>query len=189
MTVTAQHRTMAQLEAGLDEIRRSPKEQGVLQLIVRRPERGERELLDEGNLDTEAGLVGDNWLTRGSTGTPDGSADPEMQVTVMNSRAADLVAGVKERWHIAGDQLFVDLDIGRENLPPGTRLAIGTAVLEVSVKPHTGCGKFSERFGTDALRLVSSAAGQELCLRGINTKVVQSGVTRVGDAVRKIVSA
>ena len=104
----------------------------------------------------------------------------------MNSRAADLVAGGRDRWHIAGDQLFVDLDLGRENLPPGTRLAIGTAVLEVSVKPHTGCAKFSGRFGADALRLVSSALGQELCLRGINTKVVQSGVIRVGNAVRKV---
>ena len=186
MTTTAQHRTMAQLEAGLDEIRRSPKDEGVLQLIVRRPERGERELVDEGALDVEVGLVGDNWLTRGSTVTPDGLADPEMQVTLMNSRAADLMAGGRERWHIAGDQLFVDLDIGMENLPPGARLAIGTAVVEVSVKPHTGCAKFSGRFGTDALRLVSSAVGQELRLRGVNAKVVQPGVVRVGDAVRKV---
>ena len=185
MTTTAQHRTMAQLEAGLDEIRRSPKDEGVLQLIVRRPERGERELVDEGALDVEVGLVGDNWLTRGSTVTSDGLADPEMQVTLMNSRAADLMAGGRERWHIAGDQLFVDLDIGMESLPPVARLAIGTAVVEVSVKPHTGCAKFSSRFGTDALRFVSSAVGQELRLRGVNAKVVQPGVIRVGDAVRK----
>ncbi len=189
MATAAQHRAMAELEAGLDEVRRSPKDEGVLQLIVQRPERGERVLVDEGRLDVEVGLVGDNWLTRGSTVTPDGLADPEMQVTLMNSRAADLMAGGRERWHIAGDQLFVDLDLGRENLPPGTRLAIGPAVLEVSVKPHTGCAKFSGRFGTDALRLVSSAVGQELCLRGINTKVVESGVIRVGDAVRKVAAA
>lgn len=189
MTTAAEHRTMTQLEAGLDEVRRSPKDEGVLELIVQRPERGERELADKGRLDVGVGLVGDNWLTRGSTVTPDGLADPEMQVTLMNSRAADLIAGGRERWHIAGDQLFVDLDIGKENLPPGTRLAIGTAVLEVSVKPHTGCAKFSGRFGTDALRFVSSAVGQELCLRGINTKVVQSGAIRAGDAVRKLAAA
>ena len=186
MATAAQHRTTAQLEAGLDEVRRSPKDDGVLQLIVQRPERGERELVDEGRLDVEVGLVGDNWATRGSSVTPDGLADPDMQLTLMNSRAADLMAGSRERWHLAGDQLFVDLDLGRENLPPGTRLAIGTAVLEVSVKPHTGCAKFSGRFGTDALRLVSSAMGQEFRLRGINTKVVESGVIRVGDAVRKV---
>ena len=189
MATAEQHRTLAQLEAGLDDVRRSPKDEGTLELIVRRPERLERELVDEGTLDVAAGLVGDNWSTRGSTGTPDGSADPEMQVTLMNSRVADLVAGGRERWHIAGDQLFVDLDIGRANLPPGTRLAIGTAVLEVSSAPHKGCAKFSGRFGTDALRLVSSAVGQELCLRGINAKVVQSGAIRVGDAVRKLAAA
>ena len=180
---------MAQLEAGLDEVRRSPKDEGALQLIVRRPQTGERELVDEGRLNVVEGLTGDNWKTRGSTGTPDGSADPEMQVTLMNSRAADLMAGSRERWHLAGDQLFVDMDIGRTNLPPGSRLAIGTAVLEVSIKPHTGCAKFSARFGTDALRLVSSAMGQELCLRGINAKVVQSGVVRIGETVRKLGTA
>ena len=107
----------------------------------------------------------------------------------MSSRAADLVTGGRERWHITGDQLFVDLDLGGKNLPPGARLAIGTAVLEVSAKPHTGCAKFSSRFGADALRLVSSAVGQELCPRGINAKVVQSGVVRVGDAVRRIAAS
>ena len=180
---------MAQLEAGLDEVRGSPKDEGALQLIVRRPQTGERELVDEGRLNVVEGLTGDNWKTRGSTGTPDGSADPEMQVTLMNSRAADLMAGSRERWHLAGDQLFVDMGIGRTNLPPGSRLAIGTAVLEVSIKPHTGCAKFSARFGTDALRLVSSAMGQELCLRGINAKVVQSGVVRIGETVRKLGTA
>ena len=180
---------MAQLEAGLDDVRWSPKDEGTLQLIVRRPEREERELVDEARLDVDEGLVGDNWKARGSTGTPDGSADPEMQVTLMNSRAADLMAGGRERWHVAGDQLFVDLDIGRANLPPGTRLAIGTAVLEVSAAPHKGCAKFSGRFGPDALRFVSSSMGQELCLRGINAKVVRSGAVRVGETVRKLGTA
>ena len=180
---------MAHWKRGSTTFAVRPKDEGTLQLIVRRPERLERELVDEASLDVEVGLVGDNWLTRGSTVTPDGSANPEMQVTLMNSRVADLVAGGRERWHIAGDQLYVDMDLGRTNLPPGTRLAIGTAVLEVSAAPHTGCAKFSERFGKDALRLVSTAVGQELCLRGINTKVVQSGDVRVGDAVRKLGTA
>ncbi len=177
---------MPELEAGLDDVRQSPKDEGPVQLIVRRPEREERELVAEARLDIDEGLVGDNWKTRGSTGTPDGSADPEMQVTLMNSRAADLMTGSRERWHLAGDQLFVDLDISMTNLPPGTRLAVGTAVLEVSAAPHKGCAKFSGRFGADALRLVSSAMGQELCLRGINAKVVRSGAVRVGESVRKL---
>ena len=184
--VAIQYLTMEQLEAGLDDIRDAPKDAGVVHLIVRRPETLEREILDEGQLDTAEGLVGDNWRARGSGQTADGSADPECQITIMNSRVTDLVAQDKDRWHLAGDQLYVEMDIGRENLPPGTRLGIGDAVLEVSAKPHTGCGKFVERFGADAMKFVNSAVGREMCLRGINTWVIQQGAVSVGDVVRKL---
>ena len=184
--VATQHLTMEQLEARLDDIRDAPKDAGVVHLIVRRPETLEREILDEGQLDTAEGLVGDNWRARGSGQTADGSADPECQITIMNSRVTDLVAQDKDRWHLAGDQLYVEMDIGRENLPPGTRLGIGDAVLEVSAKPHTGCGKFVERFGADAMKFVNSAVGREMCLRGINTWVIQQGAVSVGDVVRKL---
>ena len=184
--VAIQYLTMEQLEAGLDDIRDAPKDSGVVHLIVRRPETLEREILDEGQLDTAEGLVGDNWRARGSGQTADGSADPECQITIMNSRVTDLVAQDKDRWHLAGDQLYVEMDISRENLPPGTRLVIGDAVLEVSAKPHTGCGKFVERFGADAMKFVNSAVGREMCLRGINTWVIQQGAVSVGDVVRKL---
>ena len=184
--VAIQYLTMEQLEAGLDDIRDAPKDAGVVHLIVRRPETLEREILDEGQLDTAEGLVGDNWRARGSGQTADGSADPECQITIMNSRVTDLVAQDKDRWHLAGDQLYVEMDISRENLPPGTRLGIGDAVLEVSAKPHTGCGKFVERFGADAMKFVNSAVGREMCLRGINTWVIQPGAVSVGDVVRKL---
>ncbi|CAI8053938.1 hypothetical protein GBAR_LOCUS29484 [Geodia barretti] len=184
--VAIQYLTMEQLEAGLDDIRDAPKDAGVVHLIVRRPETLEREILDEGQLDTAEGLVGDNWRARGSGQTADGSADPECQITIMNSRVTDLVAQDKDRWHLAGDQLYVEMDISRENLPPGTRLGIGDAVLEVSAKPHTGCGKFVERFGADAMKFVNSAVGREMCLRGINTWVIQQGAVSVGDVVRKL---
>ena len=184
--VTIQHLTTEQLEAGLDDIRDAPKDAGVVHLIVRRPETLEREILDEGQLDTVEGLVGDNWKARGSGQTADGSADPECQITIMNSRVTQLVAQDKDRWHLAGDQFYVEMDISKENLPAGTRLAIGDAVLEVSAKPHTGCGKFVERFGADAMKFVNSAVGREMCLRGINTWVIQSGAVSVGDTVRKL---
>jgi hypothetical protein len=184
--VATQHLTMEQLEARLDDIRDAPKDAGVVHLIVRRPETLEREILDEGQLDTAEGLVGDNWRARGSGQTADGSADAECQITIMNSRVTDLVAQDKDRWHLAGDQLYVEMDISRENLPPGTRLGIGDAVLEVSAKPHTGCGKFVERFGADAMKFVNSAVGREMCLRGINTWVIQQGAVSVGDVVRKL---
>lgn len=189
MTTTAavRHLSTQELEAGLDDVRQAPKDAGALLLVVRRPATGERETLAEGRLDAADGLVGDNWRARGSAAMPDGSADPECQITIMNSRVADIVAQDRARWHLAGDQLYVDMDISRENLPPGTQLAIGDAVLEVSAKPHTGCGKFVHRFGADAMKFVNSAVGRELCLRGINTWVIRPGTVRPGDAVRKIV--
>jgi hypothetical protein len=177
---------MEELEAGLDDIRRSPKDEGALELIVRRPSVGERESLAEGELDVAQGLVGDTWSTRGSRRSKDGLAHPEMQINIMNARVIALVAQARERWHLAGDQLFVDLDLSVENLPPGTRLAVGSAVLEVTPEPHTGCEKFVSRFGVDAMKFVNSPLGRQLNLRGINAKVVQPGVIRVRDVAKKI---
>ena len=180
------HLTMEELEAGLDDIRRSPKDEGALELIVRRPSVGERESLAEGELDVAQGLVGDTWSTRGSRRSKDGLAHPEMQINIMNARVIALVAQERERWHLAGDQLFVDLDLSGENLPPGTRLAVGSAVIEVTPEPHTGCDKFVSRFGVDAMKFVNSPLGRELNLRGINAKVVQPGVIRVRDLAKKL---
>jgi len=180
------HLTMEELEAGLAEIRQSPKDEGVLELIVRRPQTDERELLAEGELHLAEGLVGDSWIRRGSSRTADGSPHPDMQLNVMNARAIALIAQHKERWPLAGDQLFIDMDLSADNLPAGTRLALGSAVIEVTALPHTGCKKFVARFGLDAMKFVNSPAGKQLHLRGINAKVVQSGVIRVGDVVKKI---
>lgn len=177
---------MAELEAGLDEIRQSPKDEGVLELIVRRPATDEREVLEEGELHLAEGLLGDGWKARGSSRTPDGSAHPDMQLNIMNARAIALVAQDKERWPLAGDQLFLDMDLSAENLPAGTRLALGSAVIEVTAQPHTGCKKFVARFGLDAMKFVNSTVGKELHLRGINARVVQPGVIRVGCTARKI---
>jgi hypothetical protein len=164
----------------------SPKDAGALELIVRRPRVGEREVLEEGRLDLAEGLVGDSWKERGSSRTPDGSPHPDMQLNVMNSRVLALVAQDKERWRLAGDQLIIDLDLSDENLPPGTRLSLGSAVIEVTDLPHTGCQKFVARFGLDAMRFVNSPAGKRLRLRGLNARVVRPGVIRVGDVVRKV---
>jgi MOSC domain-containing protein YiiM len=172
------HLDLPTLHAGLDEVCRSPADSGKVELIVRRPAENERETLAEAHLDQVSGLVGDGWLT------DDG--DPARQVTVMNVRLIALVAGSRERWQLAGDQLYVDLDLSVANLPPGTRLAVGSAVLEVTGEPHRGCKKFGARYGLDALRLVNSKLGYELNLRGINTRVAAAGVVRPGDVVRKL---
>ena len=175
-----------ELEAGLPDILASPKEEGVVRMIVRRPDTGEREVLDSGELDVTQGLVGDNWRSRGSRMTDDGSSHPEMRLNLMNSRVISLVAGSEERWALAGDQLFVDLDLAKENLPAGTRLAMGSAIVEVTAVPHLGCKKFVARFGMEAMKFVNSRRGKKLCLRGINAKVVESGRVRAGDRIRRV---
>jgi MOSC domain-containing protein YiiM len=172
-------------DTGLEVVRAAPQEEGTVQLIVRRPAVDEREVVDEASLDLEEGLVGDNWHARGRSGgrLP---ANRDAQVTVMSSRAIALAAGGRDRWPLAGDQLFVDLDLSGENLPPGTRLAVGSAVIEVTPEPHTGCKKFAARFGLDMLELFNSSEGRALNLRGINTRVVEPGTVRAGDPARKL---
>ena len=179
---TVTHMTMAELDLGLDEIRNAPKKEGRLELIVRRPRSGEREVVDESELSVAEGLVGDNWSTR----TPDAALEPERQLTIMNARVAGLLAQDTGRWQLFGDQLYLDFELSESNLPAGTRLALGSAIIEVTPVDHTGCKKFAERFGVDAVKFVSTPVGRELRLRGMYAKVVQPGRIRSGDKVRRL---
>jgi MOSC domain-containing protein YiiM len=181
-----QHAELTSLEADLDHIRAAPADRGTLELIVRRPAVDEREVVAEARLDLEDGLEGDTWRARGSSRTPDGGPNLDAQLTVMNARVAAALAGPRERWALAGDQLYVDLDISRANLPPGSRVRIGSAVIEFSDPPHTGCAKFSSRYGVDALKFVNSPEGRELRLRGANCRVVVGGAIRAGDTIQKL---
>jgi len=184
--IDVKHLTMAELEAALDHLRAAPKDEGVVELIVRRPRTDHREVLEQGEFDPVKGLIGDSWCMRPSSKTPDHSPHPEMQINIMNSRVTALVAQQKDRWPLAGDQLYVDMDLSKANLPAGSQIAIGSVVLEVTPPPHTGCQKFVARFGMDAMKFVNSPVGKELCLRGINARIVQGGVIRVGETVRKV---
>jgi hypothetical protein len=177
--------TTEQLEAGLAGVLASPRDNGTLVHIVRRPKTGAREVLDRAALDVEGGLEGDNWHARGSSRTADGSAHPDMQITLMNARMAALLSP-RERWALAGDQLYLDFDLSLDNLPAGTRLAVGGAVIEITALPHTGCKKFEARFGIDALRFINDPTRRSLRLRGCNAKVVRPGPIRCGDGVRKV---
>ncbi|HEX5943875.1 MAG TPA: MOSC domain-containing protein [Anaerolineales bacterium] len=178
--------SLTDLEVGLEHIRQAPKDYGTLKMIVRRPRVDERDVIDHGELSITEGLVGDSWKSRGSRHTPDSSATLYSQITVMNARCAALLAQSEERWALAGDQLFVDFDLSEDNIPPGTRLAVGSAILEVSAEPHSGCKKFSARFGVEAMKFVNSPEGKRLHLRGINARVIEAGAIRVGDIISKI---
>ena len=175
-----------EFEVGLPEVLESPKDDGEVKMIVRRPDVDQREVLDAGDLDIAEGLVGDNWRSRGSRQTSDGSAHPEMQLNLMNSRVVALVTQSEDRWPLAGDQFFVDLDLGKENLPAGTRLAMGSAIVEVTAVPHLACRKFVARFGLEATKFVNSRRGKKLCLRGINARVIEPGRVVTGDRIRKV---
>ena len=179
------HFSETELEAGLAPVRDSPSDAGTVEMIVARPDLLARQELDEATVSVDDGLVGDNWRSRGSRHTPDGSAELPRQLTLMNARAAMLVAGARDRWALAGDQLYVDFDISVANLPAGSRLRVGDVVLEISQEPHTGCAKFKERFGRDALRFVTSPEGKRLRLRGVNARVVAGGTIRTGDKIVK----
>ena len=174
-----EYATAEELLAGLDHIRSAPSDRGTVELIVRRPAVDDREVVEEGELDLVVGLIGDRWHL---------GASPinDAQLTLMNARAAELIARTRERWPLAGDQLYVDFDLSVDNLPAGTRLAVGKAVVEVTAVPHTGCAKFSARFGTDALKFVNKSPGRELRLRGANARVVTPGPVRAGDAIAKL---
>ena len=180
------HLGLEELKAGLNDIRQSPKDHGAVQMIVCRPETHQREVLTLGELDTGEGLIGDNWLRRSSSGRADCSAPLETQLNIMNARAIALVAITKERWPLAGDQIYVDLDLSKENLPAGTQLRLGSAIIEVSSIPHSGCKKFVARFGLEAMKFVNSRLGKQLCLRGINARVVKSGTFKVNDIISKL---
>jgi len=185
MSESIRHLTDEELMAGIEVICQSPKGEGRLDEIVRRPAVDVRETLAVGELHPDVGLVGDTWKSRPSKRTADHSAHPDMQLTLMNARVATLIAKQRERWQLAGDQLFVDLDLSVENLPAGTRLAIGeNAVVEITTQLHTGCNKFAERFGDAAWKWVNSQTGKELRLRGVNARVVSPGSIRQGETVK-----
>lgn len=180
------HLDLEALNAQLPTIRQSPLNNGELKMIVRRPKSDEREVLETAELSTEVGLVGDIWPQKPSSSMPNGEPHPAKQITIMNIRSIAAICPEKDRWALAGDQLYVDMNLGYENLPPGAQLQLGETLLQVSEPPHRGCNKFSARFGVDAMRFVNSEAGRELNLRGINAVVVKAGKVKLGDLLCKI---
>ena len=179
-------KALREMESHLDDIRQSPADEGPVTLIVSRPQANERMIIKRCALDIEKGMVGDNWITRGDKHTVDGLSDPRRQITIMNTRAIRAITDAEACWPEAGDQFYVDFDLSDVNIPPGTRLAIGEAEVEVTELPHLGCAKFGTRFGRDANMFVNSDLGKSLNLRGINARVVKAGTVNTGDVIRKL---
>lgn len=180
------HLSLAELQQKLDYILQSPANQGILEMIVRRPEVDKREILTEGILDLTEGLVGDRWVVRARKGTTGQTVDTGRQLTLMNARIIAVLAQDKSRWPLAGDQFYIDIDMSEQNMPPGTRLAVGSSIIEVTSLPHLGCKKFAQRYGDDAMMFVNSPQGKELHLRGLNARVIQPGTIHTGDIVHKL---
>ena len=182
----ALHRSTAELEAALPHIREAPGSTGTIELIVRRPAEDAREVLDVAEINDAEGVAGDTWNQRSSPTSADGGPHPDAQITIMSTRAAAAVIGPVERWPLAGDQIYADLDISHETLPAGAQLRLGDAILEITAKPHRGCAKFAARFGRDALRFVNTGEGRNLRMRGVNCRVVQPGTVRTGDPITRL---
>lgn len=180
------NRTDPEINLGLDLIKQSPADNGLLRSIVIRPASDLRVRLQECRLSPEGGTEGDQWAKGCWLTLPDGKPHPDVQIAMINSRLIDLLAGSPDRWELAGDNLYADLDLSRDNLAPGQRLRIGECILEITNEEHKGCDKFRDRFGMDAVRFVNSPLGKRLRLRGIYAKVVQAGCVRVGDTIQKI---
>jgi MOSC domain-containing protein YiiM len=180
------HLSNKEIEAGLSHVLASPKDQGELKAIVVRPEVNQRERLAAARLSPEGGVEGDRWATSTTLRRADGSPDPRTQVSLMNARILQLIANADDRMALAGDNLIVDLDLSEGNLSVGQKLAIGEVTLQITDVPHTGCDKFADRFGTDAVRYVNAPATKPLHLRGLYAQVLTAGTLRVGQVVRKV---
>jgi MOSC domain-containing protein YiiM len=183
---TPRHLTRDELNAGLDHIRAAPKDEGTLEAIVARPAHGERLDLETALISLAGGVEGDHWAKGCWRSLPDGSPDPDVQICIMNARTITLIAQERSNWPPAGDNLFIDMDLSLENLPPGTRLSLGTAVIEITAIPHNGCDSFIARYGRDACVFVNTGEGKRLRLRGIYARVVKDGRVSAGDKVRKL---
>jgi MOSC domain-containing protein YiiM len=182
----ARHSSLEELRDGLAGILQSPKDRGILRAIVIRPETDARVSLPRCQISPEGGVHGDNWAKGCWMSLPDGRPHPDVQVTIMNARTIALIARDEARWPLSGDNLLVDLDLSADNLPPGTRLAVGSALLEITAVPYKGCRKFAARFGVEATRFVNSREGTRLHLRGIYARIVEAGIVTVGDSVEKL---
>ena len=179
------HLTLAELQTQLPAILDSPKDEGVLRGIVIRPGPGERRDADSCEISLAGGVHGDHWAKGCWKSTAAGLPHPDVQICIMNARCIAVIAQERENWLPAGDNFFTDMDLTPDNMPPGQRLAVGSAIIEITDTAHNGCASFIARYGRDACLFVNTGEGKRLRLRGIYARVVQDGRVSIGDRVSK----
>ena len=183
---TDRFRSRDELLESLPYILSAPADEGQVRAIVIRPAAGQRRMLDRVDVSARGGLEGDHWAEGCWLSTEDGAPHPDVQVCIMSARCIEAIAGPEANWAAAGDNLFIDMDLSPENLPPGTRVAIGTVELILTAEPHNGCQSFIDRYGRDACVFVNTGPGKANRLRGIYGRVTRDGTIRRGDVMRKI---
>lgn len=180
------HRTREELASALPYVAASPKDGGSVALIVVRPDHGRRETPDRVRISAQDGVEGDHWSKGCWLETDDGAPHPDVQINLMCTRAAEVIAGDPALWPAAGNNFFVDIDLSPDNLPAGTRLALGTAEIEITDQPNKGCQVFIDHYGRDACIFVNTGPGWSLRMRGLYARVVQNGDVRLDDRIRKV---
>jgi hypothetical protein len=179
------HRTRAEIEAGIGPVLQSPAEGAAVEALFSRPAPGKRLDLPALEVSVSGGIAGDHWSLGCWKTLPDGSPDPDVQVSLMNRRMLHLIAGARDNWARAGNNIIVDMDLSIDNLPIGQRLRVGTAELEIGPVANTGCDFFIERYGRDACVFVNTGIAKQKRLRGVYARVVKDGQIRIGDIIRK----
>ncbi len=179
--------SLVSLNARLEEIlEAAPKDNATLDMIVMRPDHGERVVPNTFEVRSKDGLPGDHWKNGTGYALDDGTGDPDAQICIMMSGCIRAIAGEKKYWPPAGDNFFIDMDLTPTNMPPGTAFSIGSAEFVVTELPHNGCQSFIDRYGRDACLFVNTGVGKVHRLRGIYARVTKDGTVSVGDAVRKL---
>lgn len=178
--------TRAELDRAWPDIMAAPKDGAAIEMLCLRPAMGERRFVDEIHVTREEGIPGERWLTQPWMRLPGGQPDPAIQVSFLQRRVLDLVWRDREGTPHPGDTFVVDMDLSEANLPAGSLLQVGSAVLEVSTVFNNACAKWKKRYGDDALDWVRAYENKEFRPRGVLAKVHRDGVFRAGDRLTRI---